>query len=199
VSYLPLLGELDAWFARGAANAAPGVIPCRPGCSACCHGPFDISSADAREVAIGLSALPAARRETLVDNALRQVVRYQLILPQWGAPWDVEQISEDDFDRICDALADAPCPALGETGSCLIYEHRPATCRMTGLPMLALSGDVIENVCPIQESFPAYAAFPPVLFDLEQFEAAAEVLNAQAELDGWTSTTVAGAVSRGGV
>lgn len=45
-AYAQLLARLDQWFAAG--RAAGGVVPCRGGCTACCHGPFDISVADVR-------------------------------------------------------------------------------------------------------------------------------------------------------
>ena len=51
------LERLDRWFSD-ARERLPGVIPCGPGCSACCHGPFDISVADALLLREGLAELP---------------------------------------------------------------------------------------------------------------------------------------------
>jgi Fe-S-cluster containining protein len=115
-------------------------------------------------------------------------------LPAWTAPWDVEEIPEELFDAACDALAHLPCPALDEEGACLIHELRPATCRITGMGMILPTGEILENVCPIQNQFPDYAAMAPSLFDLLGFETEGEYWDAVARTDGWVHTTIAGAV-----
>ncbi len=194
--YRALLPILDQWFSRGTDAAGSGVVPCRSGCSACCHGPFDISPADARLVAEGLAALDPAVREGIAARADEQLKRYADLIDGWGAPWDVDGVEEASFDRLCEALHDLPCPALGAEGGCLIYAYRPATCRMTGLAMATDDGDVLENVCPIQGEFPVYAALPPMTFDLRRFEARAEECDLAAAEAGWVATTVAGVAGR---
>jgi Fe-S-cluster containining protein len=193
-SYGTLLSSLDRWFARGVATAGPGVVPCRSGCTACCHGPFDISPADAALVAEGFDALPRDVRAGIAARASEQLMRYRELIEGWGPPWDVDGVSEDAFDALADAMRDVPCPALGEEGGCLIYAHRPATCRMTGLAMVSRGGDVLENVCPIQGDFPEYAALAPTPFDLYRFELLAEEAELRASDAGWVTTTVAGVV-----
>jgi Fe-S-cluster containining protein len=185
---------LDAWFARGVAAAGPGVVPCRRGCSACCHGPFDISPADAALVAEGVAALGEAERAAVRARADTQLRRCAELLPDWAAPWDVEALDENTFDALVEQLADAPCPALAADGACLIHAHRPATCRLTGLALSTPEGDVLDNHCPIQAQFPSYAALPPTPFDLQRFEAEAERLDAEARSRRWVATTVAGAI-----
>lgn len=194
--YRALLPVLDQWFARGVAAAGPDVVPCRSGCTACCHGPFDISPADAALVAEGLAALPDAVRTGVRERAEAQVARYRELIEGWGPPWDVDGVDEGSFDALCEALRTLPCPALGPEGGCLIYAHRPATCRMTGLAMLTRDDEVLENVCPIQGEFPSYAALPPVPFDLRRFEEMVEEFDLTASEAGWVATTVAGVAGR---
>jgi len=195
MSYGALLATLDAWFARGSAEAGPGVVPCRAGCSACCHGPFDISPADAALVAEGVAALPPAERTAMRSRAAAQLRRCAELLPGWGAPWIVAAVDEDAFDSLTEQLAHEPCPALGPTGACGIYAHRPATCRMTGLAMATGDGGSLDNHCPIQADHPAYAALPATPFDLQRFEDDAERHDALAADRGHVSTTVAGAIA----
>jgi hypothetical protein len=38
------------------------------------------------------------------------------------------------------------------------------------MPMVTPDGDVLENDCPIQDQFPAYAALDPAVLDLEAWE-----------------------------
>jgi Fe-S-cluster containining protein len=196
MTYRQLLGDLDSWFAGGVTNAGPGVVLCRRGCGACCHGPFDISPADAELVATAIIHLDPAIRSTIRSHAAAQLGRYVELAPAWDAPWNVDAIDDDTFDRISDALADEPCPVLNDRGECLIYEARPATCRLTGLAMVTPLGDVLENVCPILHTSQAYAELNPALFDLARFEDRAEDLDAVAMTNGWVRTTVSGAIAR---
>jgi Fe-S-cluster containining protein len=172
--YRRLLERLDAWFAAGS-RAHPGVVPCRSGCSACCHGPFDISVADAALLARGLAKLAAADRADVLDRARALLGQARALEPGWAPPFDIaalggEEAAERRFDAISDALAAEPCPLLNPAGRCRVYEDRPLVCRLIGLPMATPAGRVIENACPIRHEFPAYAALAPAPFDLEGFE-----------------------------
>jgi Fe-S-cluster containining protein len=193
-NYLALLSTLDDWFARGTAAAGPGVVPCARGCNACCHGPFDVSPADAALIAEGVAALPETQRAALRSRAEKQLRRYTELVPTWRAPYEVDALDEAAFDALTEKLATAPCPALAEDGSCAIHAHRPATCRLTGLSLCTRAGDVLENFCPIQDQFPAYASLAATPFDLQAFEADAARFDVQAAAAGHASTTVAGAI-----
>ena len=92
-------------------------IVCRPGCTECCMGPFDINEADARRLRQGLAELEAADPPRAVRVRAR------------AAAW-VES-------------ADAPCPALDPaTGWCDLYESRPVTCRVFG-PATRIGEDAV--------------------------------------------------------
>lgn len=198
--YRLLLSRLDEWFARGR-RAASGCVPCRGGCMACCHGPFDISATDAELVTQAVGHLPATERDIVVARATALLDRMRAIEPGWTAPYDVATIGEQRFDRLTDALAEEPCPLLDDTGRCRIYADRPLLCRLIGLGMATPTGRVIENACPIQDRFPGYPQLPPVPFALEEFEVAEmECLRAAAlrrfgDVERWTfETTIAAAV-----
>jgi Fe-S-cluster containining protein len=195
MSYRDLLSTIDAWFARGVAAAGPGVVPCARGCTACCHGPFDVSPADVALIAEGVAALPEPKRAAMRARAEAQLRRYAKALPSWPAPYEVDALDEAAFDALTEKLADLPCPALAEDGACELHAHRPATCRLTGLALRSRAGDVLENFCPIQENFPSYASLRPTDFDLQAFESAAARFDAQAVAAGHASTTVAGAIA----
>lgn len=195
-SYPGLLADLDAWFREGVTAAGPGVVPCTTGCTACCHGPFDISPADAALVNEGIRALPPATQAALKDAAHAQLARYAEIIPEWQSPWSVTELGDERFDLLSESLHELPCPALGENGGCRIYAHRPATCRLMGLSLVTIEGDVLENACPIQSQFPAYEALPPTPFDLLRFEYEAEEVDDVVTTAGWCVTTIAAALVR---
>jgi len=168
-AYGRALAPLDGWSAAVSA-AHPGVVPCRAGCSACCHGPFDISAADAVLIARALGRLAPEARAEVAARARRLVGKARALSPGWGPPFAIRDIGEDRFDALGEALADEPCPLLDDEGRCRIYVDRPLVCRLIGLPMATPAGRVLENDCPIQARFPAYAALPPQPFDLEALE-----------------------------
>ncbi|HET8836896.1 MAG TPA: hypothetical protein VFN08_19355, partial [Gemmatimonadales bacterium] len=76
--------------------------------------------------------------------------------------------------------------------------------RLIGLGMITPTDRLIENACPIQEQFPAYAALAPQPFDLEALEleeiecqrAAARRLFGDAGWEGY-ETTIAAAIVGG--
>lgn len=168
-TYRRLLEQLNDWFDRGRLGAG-GVVPCRGGCSTCCHGPFDISVADAELVETAVSRLPDAVRTEVVARASDLLAKMRALEPEWPAPYAVDALGEPRFDRLTEALATEPCPLLDRAGGCRIYADRPQVCRMIGLGMCTPAGRGIENACPIQDRFPGYADVKPVPFDLESFE-----------------------------
>jgi Fe-S-cluster containining protein len=167
--YQELLADIDRWFADAAARH-PGVVPCRSGCSACCHGPFDISMADALLLREGLAALPLEVRRQVRERSGALLERMQALEPEWNPPFDPGELGEARFDALTERLAAEPCPLLDEAGRCVSYEYRPLICRIIGMPMVTLDGDVLENDCPIRDQFPEYAALDPAVFDLEGWE-----------------------------
>jgi Fe-S-cluster containining protein len=199
--YRALLGRLDRWFAEGR-RAAPIAVPCQGGCTACCHGPFDISVADAELVGDAVRRLPGAERDSAVRRATILLERMRTLEPGWEPPYEVAAIGEDRFDRLTDTLASEPCPLLDDAGRCRIYADRPLVCRLIGLGMVTPAGRVIENACPIQNRFPGYPELPPAPFDLEAFEEdELECLRAAAErrcgdVERWEfETTIAAVVA----
>ncbi len=169
-AYRALLASLDEWFAAAHADH-PGVIPCAGGCTACCHGPFDISVADALMVREAVRRQSPERRAELEARALLALEAQRAEAPGWEAPYDVTDLGEDAFDELGDALSAEPCPMLDADGRCGIYDDRPLVCRLIGLPLRTSEGGFIDNACPIIDEHPAYAALAPRLFDLVGFEA----------------------------
>lgn len=168
-AYRVLLERLDRWM-DAARLRHPGVIPCGAGCTACCHGPFDVTIADAELLGEALGEMSEGERSEVTGRAAALVARMRALATDWAAPYDVAALGEERFDRVADVLSAEPCPLLGEDGRCRIYERRPMVCRLIGLPLRSPAGRTIDNACPIQGRFPAYAALPAQPFELEEFE-----------------------------
>jgi hypothetical protein len=188
--YRALLETLDTWTDQ-ARSHHPGILPCRRGCTACCHGPFDISVADVLLLRETVAALPPETREALLARAASAAARQQDMVPGWAAPHDIGNLGEAPFDALCEALAADPCPCL-EDGACAVYDGRPTVCRIMGLGLEALDGRVLDNGCPIQDEFPEYAALPAQPFDLASFEQTEEACLVEAGLSLFGTASAAG-------
>ena len=200
-AYRDLLRQLDRWFEETSANH-PGVVPCRAGCSACCHGPFDISIADALLVREAVRALPAQVRAAIEMRARALEDRIKGLAPGWEAAEGLTALGEEAFDEICETLAAEPCPLLDQ-GQCTIYQDRPMICRVIGLGIVTPTGRIIENACPIADQFPDYMALPPQPLDLESWEETERACLEAASMEilgtpswGNFDTTIASALSR---
>lgn len=90
-----------------AARKSGDWLVCRPGCTECCMGPFEIRALDGLRMRNGLMQLAA------VDEAKAERVRARV-----AAYKEAE---------------DAACPVLDpSTGLCDLYESRPMMCRVFG-------------------------------------------------------------------
>ena len=132
-----LLAEVDAALRRGVQRAGPHLV-CRPGCTPCCIGPFDITPLDAVRLRSGLRALrsiDAARAERLQGRARDAWRRLEGDFP--GSAGDARLDDDDEArERFFRRHAGEPCPALDSTsGWCELYAFRPLSCRTFGLPV----------------------------------------------------------------
>jgi Fe-S-cluster containining protein len=122
-------------------------MQCGKGCTACCHGLFDISLEDALQVARGYQQLPPEIQQRV--NARASVLQ-QGILEQ-GPSSAPTFFGEDDprIDEIVNAANSPPCPCLGANGECLIYDHRPISCRLEGVPMVDTRDGLFSDWCEL--------------------------------------------------
>ena len=138
--YRRLLDRVDAWY-RGVKEKHPGQVPCSKGCQDCCVGLFDVSLADGDLLREGLAAVEPSVRDDIRARAAAIVARLREIYPDLDDTldgWD-----PDDVDDLCDALGDVECPVLGAEGECRLYASRPLTCRMSGVPLVDVTGETI--------------------------------------------------------
>lgn len=138
--YRPLLERVDAWY-RSVKARHPDKVPCDKGCRDCCVGLFDVSLADGDLLREGLAGLDDATRNDIRSRAASVLARLREIYPDLGDTldgWDA-----DDVDDLCDALEGVECPVLGPGGECRLYAWRPLTCRMSGVPLVDVTGETI--------------------------------------------------------
>lgn len=138
--YGKLLCEVDGWFAA-CLIAHPESISCSHGCSCCCRGLFDITLLDALYLQKGVQALPLSSHNLISNRSQKLLADLHGRFPAFGPPWLLNAIPEEQWDDIMPEEDETPCVMLADDGSCLVYEHRPMTCRLNGIPLIDISGE----------------------------------------------------------
>lgn len=126
--YEALAGRSDAAFERMKRDY-PEAVLCRPGCADCCHAVFGLFLIEA--------AYLKGRFEGLDRNVRRQVLRRCAAMDralvrmeaQQGDPPEAPGDATETLGRFR-----IRCPLLDDESSCVLYAHRPITCRVYGIP-----------------------------------------------------------------
>jgi Fe-S-cluster containining protein len=169
--------NIDAWFSTVRQKYA-SHMQCGKGCTACCHGLFDISLEDAVQVARGYRQLS---EDTQQQVYARASVLQQGILAH-RPPALPTLLAEDDarIDAIVNAANSPPCPCLGDGGECLIYDFRPVSCRLEGVPMVDTRDGLFSDWCELNfvDGVPE-AALDDLEQDYDAINAAEETRSAE--------------------
>lgn len=111
------------------------LVHCGRGCSDCCYALFDLSLVEAiylnqhfNEQYAGMERSRILERADEADRAVYRLKRQVFKASQGGKP--AEEILMDV------ARQRVRCPLLGEDNLCALYEFRPLTCRLYGIPMV---------------------------------------------------------------
>lgn len=141
--YRQLLRGIDGWFA-GCIEQSADQIVCRQGCSACCRGLFEISLLDAALLQAGFSLLADSVKEQVLARARTRVADLQQRWPEFQPPFILNRLPDDEWQNMPEEDL-TPCPLLGADGGCLVYDARPLTCRLHGLPNIDCSGESFSD------------------------------------------------------
>jgi Fe-S-cluster containining protein len=144
--YGALLTEVDVWF-NHCIEANPDAITCGTGCSGCCRGLFDITLLDACHLKSGFDRLDATIRTAVLVKANERLVSLQAAWPEYEAPYILNYRPYEEWGELMPEDDETPCVLLGDDGACLVYDHRPMTCRLHGVPLIDLSGEIMDEAC----------------------------------------------------
>lgn len=142
--YQALLARVDAWFGR-CATVAGGSIHCTAGCSGCCRGIFDITLLDAAYLNHGFrTTVEAQVRERVLARCRRRLRKLRSHWPEFSRPFVLNYRLETDWEELMPDDDETPCVLLVD-GRCLVYDYRPMTCRLHGLPFVDQAGEVLHD------------------------------------------------------
>jgi Fe-S-cluster containining protein len=120
-------------------------ISCGSGCSDCCRGLFDITLLDACYLKHGFEMLDDPIKGAVIEKARNRVAELQVLWPEFAEPYILNYRPEEDWEILMPDSDETPCPLLGDDGRCLVYDYRPMTCRLHGLPLVDLTGEVMHD------------------------------------------------------
>lgn len=130
-----LVQIVDAALASATTRSGHHLV-CRPGCSQCCHGVFEISALDAARLRGGLGEAEPSIAARIQSRLIAAQAKLGPFFPgdtQTGVLTGTPEAIEL-FEEWAHA---APCPILDPaTQTCDLYAHRPILCRTFGPPIL---------------------------------------------------------------
>ena len=142
--YGELLRKVDAWFVD-CAGKHPSAVTCRTGCSECCRALFDITLLDAFYLKSGFDGLDPKIKAAILVKARERLVDLQELWPDLAEPYILNYRPEEEWEILMPEDDETPCLLLGADGTCLVYDYRPMTCRLHGLPLVDISGEVLHD------------------------------------------------------
>ena len=157
--YEAIIGESDQVFNAVRAKYSENVR-CEKGCSDCCHALFDLTLVEALFLNTVFGARFTGKDRTRIlkraDEADRQV--HRLKRDAFRAVKDGQNAQEILLEM---AKVRVRCPLLDDDGLCEMYDARPVTCRIYGVPT-AIGGEA--HTCG-KSAFEKGKAYPTVYLD----------------------------------
>lgn len=154
--YKALVAQADRAFARMGREYAP-CIRCRTTCADCCHAVFGLFLIEAAYLKDRLNQVGREERRVVArrgEKAQREILKLeQRISIGSEAPGKASQALARERVR---------CPLLDQKDHCTLYAHRPITCRVYGMPILAGGG---IKICA-KSGFDPSRTYP--VFNLDQ-------------------------------
>lgn len=133
VKYEALVELVDGIFNR-VKTEFPKEVFCREKCSDCCYAIFDLTLIEALYIKDRfLKKFSGKQKNDIMeiadktDRALVRMKRDAFVKVKEGAD-ELDVIGQMSMERV-------RCPFLGEDNLCLMYEVRPITCRVYGIPV----------------------------------------------------------------
>lgn len=158
--YEAVVAEVDAVFNKFETEMGD-LVKCGKGCSDCCYALFDITLPEAiyinkkfNEDFSGLERSAIMQRADEADRQIHKLKRKVFKATQEGRP-ATEILMEVSKARV-------RCPMLNDDNLCSIYENRPITCRLYGVPT-SIGGEA--HTCN-QAGFKGGEKYPTVNMDI---------------------------------
>lgn len=141
----------------------PECVKCAKECSDCCHALFDVTFIEALYINHKFNA---AFRGATLDAILERANKADRLIHKLKRSATKALQSGKDEQEILAQMAEyrVPCPLLNQSSLCDLYEFRPITCRLYGVPT-AIGGQ--GHTCGLS-AFEPGTSYPTVNLDAIQ-------------------------------
>lgn len=140
----------------------PEEVKCKEGCSDCCHAVFDLSLVEAIYLKhhfdkkySGKEKHELIEKASKADRELYRLKRAAYKEFEKGNKTEIQILGEMAMKRV-------RCPLLNEDNCCDLYENRPLTCRIYGIPT---STEGIGHSCGLS-GFQEKGEYPTLNMDI---------------------------------
>ncbi len=158
--YEQLVAQVDAAFERVKGDYGQ-CVHCKLGCADCCHALFDLTLVEALYIKDRFNGMDfgVERRNELIEKANEADRRVCKLKRQAFKEHEAGKPEEAVLEEM--ALQRVRCPCLGSEDRCVIYDARPITCRVYGVPTV-IGGKA--HTCGIS-GFKEGEAYPTIKMD----------------------------------
>ncbi len=155
--YQKLVDLAEGTFKK-VAEQYPSEVKCHDGCISCCHAPFDLSLVEAISLQNAFKKkIPYGGFRSSIANAAMQIEKTLIREKRKYYELSKEGYTQAAILQKASKLQ-LRCPLLGPEDSCLLYEDRPITCRLYGIPAVI---NAKVHVCA-ETDFEASKSYPTV-------------------------------------
>jgi Fe-S-cluster containining protein len=127
-TYESLVDRADGAF-REIQGSHGSCVRCKPGCSDCCHAVFGLFLIEAGYLKFHFDQIPADQKKDAllrVNETERGLKRLESKMRAHG--------DDPSMQAYILATERVRCPLLDQENGCILYAHRPITCRVYGIP-----------------------------------------------------------------
>ena len=160
--YEAIRNMADEAFAR-VEKEFPDCVKCQIKCADCCHALFDLTLIEAIYINHRFNqAFQGKEREALIERSNRADRKIHMIKKK---AYNDKKSGKNDVEILMNLASErARCSLLNDEDLCDLYEYRPITCRLYGIPT---SVEGISHTCG-QSDFAAGQKYPTVNLDIIQ-------------------------------
>jgi Fe-S-cluster containining protein len=130
--YLEIVRQADELFER-VQKEHPECVTCKIRCADCCHALFDLTLIEATYINYQFKkTIQGKEKSRLMEKANRADRKTYMIKKH---AYDSKKAGKDETEILMDIAAErVRCPLLNDEEMCDLYEYRPITCRLYGIP-----------------------------------------------------------------
>jgi Fe-S-cluster containining protein len=130
--YKTLVTQADELFAR-VQKDHPECVTCKIKCADCCHALFDLTLIEAIYINHQFNKIIKGKEKIRIIDRANQADRKTHMVKKRA--YKNKKAGKNETEILMDIAAERiRCPLLNDNEMCAVYEYRPITCRLYGIP-----------------------------------------------------------------